>query len=79
MSLAGSLGLPHLIGNWRRFSEETLHILLSAKLANFRAATFLRMEAKHRKRLLNEWETYFADVKRGLDADDQRILCASGS
>jgi pimeloyl-ACP methyl ester carboxylesterase len=70
----GSLGLPHLIGNWRRFSQETWHILLSAKLANFRSATFLRIEKKHRDRLLNDWESYFEDVKRGLSKEDQRIL-----
>ena len=74
ISLVGSLGLPHLIANWRRFSQETWHILLSAKLANFREATFLRIEEKHRNRLMNEWEKYFADVKRGLSADDQRLL-----
>ena len=74
ISLVGSLGLPHLIANWRRFSQETWHILLSAKLANFREATFLSIEEKHRNRLMNEWEKYFADVKRGLCADDQRLL-----
>ncbi|MBY0507516.1 MAG: alpha/beta fold hydrolase [Bryobacteraceae bacterium] len=74
VSLAGSLGLPHLIANWRRFSQETWHILLSAKLANFHAATFLDIETRHRNRLLNDWESYFADVKRGLSADDQRLL-----
>lgn len=74
VSLVGSLGLPHMISNWRRFSQETWHILLSAKLANFREATFLRIETKHRNRLMNEWESYFADVKRGLSADDQRLL-----
>lgn len=74
ISLAGSLGLPHLIANWRRFSQETWHILLSAKLANFREATFLQIETKHRDRLMNEWESYLADVKRGLSADDQRLL-----
>ncbi len=74
ISLVGSLGLPHLIANWRRFSQETWFILLSAKLANFREATFLRIEEKHRDRLMNEWEKYFADVKHDLCADDQRIL-----
>jgi len=74
ISLAGSLGLPHLIANWRRFSQETWHILLSAKLANFRASTFLDIETSHRNRLMNEWEHYFEDVKRGLDADDRRVL-----
>lgn len=74
IALAGSLGLPHLISNWRRFSQETWHILLSAKLANFRQSTFLRIEEKHRDRLFNQWAGYFADVKRGLSADDQRVL-----
>jgi pimeloyl-ACP methyl ester carboxylesterase/1-acyl-sn-glycerol-3-phosphate acyltransferase len=74
ISLAGSLGLPHMISNWLRFSQETWHILLSAKLANFREATFLRIEAKHRNRLMKEWGSYFADVKRGLSEDDQRLL-----
>ncbi len=74
ISLAGSLGLPHLIANWRRFSQETWHILLSAKLANFRSATFLRIERKHRDRLFNEWESYFEEVKHGLSTDDRRIL-----
>src|SRR5579864_2595132 len=72
--LVSSLGLPHLIANWRRFSQETWHILLSAKLANFHSATFLRIEKKHRDRLFNHWESYFEDVKRGLSADDQRVL-----
>jgi pimeloyl-ACP methyl ester carboxylesterase len=74
ISLVSSLGLPHMIANWRRFSQETWHILLSARLANFRAATFLRIETKHRDRLLNDWQSYFEDVKRGLSKDDQRIL-----
>jgi pimeloyl-ACP methyl ester carboxylesterase/1-acyl-sn-glycerol-3-phosphate acyltransferase len=74
ISLAGSLGLPHLIANWRRFSQETWRILLSAKLANFHPATFLRIEKKHRDRLFNHWDSYFEDVKRGLSADDRRIL-----
>jgi pimeloyl-ACP methyl ester carboxylesterase/1-acyl-sn-glycerol-3-phosphate acyltransferase len=74
ISLVSSLGVPHLIANWRRFSQETWHILLSAKLANFRPATFLRIEKKHRDRIFNHWESYFEDVKRGLSADDQRIL-----
>ncbi len=74
IALVSSLGLPHLIANWRRFSQETWRILLSAKLANFRSATFLRIEEKHRDRLFNHWESYFEDVKRGLSADDRRIL-----
>jgi pimeloyl-ACP methyl ester carboxylesterase len=74
IALVSSLGLPHMIANWRRFSQETWRILLSAKLANVRSATFLRIEKKHRDRLFNHWERYFEDVKRGLSADDQRIL-----
>ena len=74
ISLVGSLGLPHLIANWRRFSQKTWQILLSAKLANFREATFLRIEEKHRNRLMDEWEKYYADVKHDLCADDQRLL-----
>jgi pimeloyl-ACP methyl ester carboxylesterase len=74
IALVSSLGLPHLIANWRRFSQETWRVLLSAKLANFRPATFLRIEKKHRDRLFDHWDSYFEDVKRGLSADDQRIL-----
>ncbi len=74
IALVSSLGLPHLIANWRRFSQETWRILLSAKLANFHSATFLRIEKKHRDRLFNHWESYFEDVKRSLSADDQRLL-----
>jgi len=74
IALVSSLGLPHMIANWRRFSQETWYILLSAKLANFRPATFLRIETKHRDRLLNDWRSYFDDVKRGLSKDDQRVL-----
>jgi len=74
ISLVSSLGLPHLIANWRRFSQETWHILLSAKLANFHSGTFLRIEKKHRDRLMKHWDSYFEDVKQGLSADDRRIL-----
>jgi pimeloyl-ACP methyl ester carboxylesterase/1-acyl-sn-glycerol-3-phosphate acyltransferase len=74
MSLVSGLGLPHLIANWRRFSREVWRILLSAKLANFRSATFLRIEKKHRDRIFDHWESYFEEVRRGLSADDQRIL-----
>jgi pimeloyl-ACP methyl ester carboxylesterase/1-acyl-sn-glycerol-3-phosphate acyltransferase len=74
IALVSSLGLPHLISNWRRFSQETWRILLSAKLANFRPATFVRIEKTHRDRLFNHWESYFEGIKRGLSVDDQRIL-----
>ena len=74
VSLAGSLGLAHLISNWRRFSHETWHILLSAKLASFRQSKFLRIEAKHGDRLFNHWESYFEDIKSGLSAGDRQTL-----
>jgi pimeloyl-ACP methyl ester carboxylesterase len=74
ISLVAGLGLPHLIASWRHFSQETWRILLSAKLANFRSATFLRIEKKHRDRLVNHWESYFEEVKQGLSAEDKRIL-----
>jgi pimeloyl-ACP methyl ester carboxylesterase/1-acyl-sn-glycerol-3-phosphate acyltransferase len=74
IALVSSLGLPHLIANWRRFSKETWHILLSAKLAKFRSATFIRIEKKHRDRLFNHWDSYFTEVKNGLSTDDRRLL-----
>jgi pimeloyl-ACP methyl ester carboxylesterase/1-acyl-sn-glycerol-3-phosphate acyltransferase len=74
ISLVSGLGLPHLIANWRRFSEETWQILLSAKLASVRIGTFLKIEKKHRDQLFNHWDTYFAGVKKGLSEDDRRIL-----
>jgi pimeloyl-ACP methyl ester carboxylesterase len=74
VALVASLGLPHLIANWRRYSQEAWHILLSAKLANFHSATFLRIEKRHRDRIFDHWESYFEDVKRRLSADDRRIL-----
>lgn len=74
ISLVSSLGLPHLISSWRRYSEETWHVLLSAKLANFHPSTFLKLEKKHGKRLLNDWAGYYEDIKDGLSADDRRIL-----
>jgi len=74
MSLVGSLGLPHMLSSWRWFSEETWQILLSAKLASVRSATFLKIEKKHRDQLFNHWDSYFAEVKKSLSEDDQRIL-----
>jgi pimeloyl-ACP methyl ester carboxylesterase/1-acyl-sn-glycerol-3-phosphate acyltransferase len=74
ISMVSGLGLPHLITNWRRFSEEAWKILLSAKLANFRSGIFLKIEKQHRDRIFDQWENYFAEVKRSLSADDQRIL-----
>jgi pimeloyl-ACP methyl ester carboxylesterase/1-acyl-sn-glycerol-3-phosphate acyltransferase len=74
MSLVSGLGLPHLITNWRRYSREVWLILLSAKLANFRSRTFLRIEKKQRDRVFDQWESYFEEVRRDLPPDDQRIF-----
>jgi len=74
MSLVSGLGLPHLITNWRRFSQEAWKILLSAKLANFRSGIFLKIEKQHHDRIFDHWENYFAEVRRSLSTDDQRIL-----
>jgi pimeloyl-ACP methyl ester carboxylesterase/1-acyl-sn-glycerol-3-phosphate acyltransferase len=74
ISLVSGLGLPHLIVNWRRFSREVWHMLLSAKLANFRSALFLRIEKKHRDLVFDHWESYFEEVRRVLSPGDQRIL-----
>ena len=74
IALGGSLGLPHLFTTWRRYSTETWQILLSAKLANFRAATFLRIEYQQRDRIFNHWAKYIDDLRHSLAADDQRIL-----
>ena len=74
ISLVSGMGLPHLISGWRRYSEEAWHILLSAKLAMFRAATFLLIEKKQRDRIFGDWNNYFTDTKKGLSADDQRLL-----
>lgn len=74
ISLVSGLGLPHLITNWRRYSQEAWKILLSAKLANFRSEIFLRIERKQRDRVFNQWESYFEEIKRSLPTDDRRIL-----
>jgi pimeloyl-ACP methyl ester carboxylesterase/1-acyl-sn-glycerol-3-phosphate acyltransferase len=74
MSLVSGLGLPHLITNWRRFSPEVWHVLLSAKLANFRSEIFLKVEKTHRGRVFDQWATYFEEVKQSLSTDDQQIL-----
>jgi pimeloyl-ACP methyl ester carboxylesterase len=74
MSLVSGMGLPHLISGWRRYSEEAFRILLSAKLATFRSAIFLRIEKKQRDMILNQWDKYFGEVKRELPADDRRVL-----
>lgn len=74
VSLVSGMGLPHLITSWRRFSSKAWRILLSAKLANFHAKTFLDIESGQHDRMLNQWGPYFDEVKRGLSPDDQRIL-----
>jgi pimeloyl-ACP methyl ester carboxylesterase/1-acyl-sn-glycerol-3-phosphate acyltransferase len=74
ISLVSGLGLPHMLSSWRWFSEETWQILLSAKLASVRAATFLKIEKKHRDQLFNHWDAYYAEVTKSLSDDDQRIL-----
>ncbi len=74
MTLVSGMGLPHLISGWRRYSGAAWHILLSAKLATFRAATFLLIEKKQRDRVYGDWTKYFEEVKAGLSPDDQRIL-----
>jgi len=72
--LVSGLGLPHMIMSWRRYSEEAWKILLSAKLANFHSATFLRIEKRHRDQILNHWESYFRGIQQTLSSYDQRIL-----
>jgi len=74
MSFVSGMGLPHLISGWRRYSKEAWQTLLSAKLAEFRSATFLRIEKQQRDRIFNQWASYFAEVKRALPEDDQRLL-----
>jgi pimeloyl-ACP methyl ester carboxylesterase len=74
MSFVSGMGLPHLISSWRRYSREAFKILLSAKLATFRPAIFLRIEKKQRDLILHEWQEYFEGVRRDLSADDRRIL-----
>ena len=74
VALVSGLGLPHMISGWRRFSSEAWHILLSAKLANFRSETFLRIEKKHRDKVFGNWESYIQEVRSGLSKDDQRVL-----
>lgn len=74
MSLVGCMGLPHLISSWRRYSEDAWHILLSAKLAVFRAASFLLIEKKQHDKILHDWHGYFEDVKKDLSYDDRRLL-----
>jgi pimeloyl-ACP methyl ester carboxylesterase/1-acyl-sn-glycerol-3-phosphate acyltransferase len=74
MALVSGLGLPHLIAGWRRLSEEAWRILLSAKLANFRPEIFLRIEKKHRKQILEDWDSYFTEFRRSMSPDDRRIL-----
>jgi pimeloyl-ACP methyl ester carboxylesterase len=74
ISLVGCMGLPHLISSWRRYSEEAWKVLLSAKLAAFRAATFLLIEKKQYDRMLTSWPDYLTDIQKDLSYDDRRLL-----
>jgi pimeloyl-ACP methyl ester carboxylesterase len=74
IALAGGMGLPHMIASWRRYSQATWHILLSAKLAHFRQTTFLRIEKQQRARIYEQWGSYFDEVKRDLSDDDRLLL-----
>jgi pimeloyl-ACP methyl ester carboxylesterase len=74
VSLVSGMGLPHLIMNWRRYSQQAWRILLSAKLANFRSKTFLDVEKLHHDRVFDQWPTYYQAVRESLSEDDQRIL-----
>jgi len=74
IALVGCMGLPHLISSWRRYSEEAWKVLLSAKLAAFRAATFLLIEKRHFDKMLKDWPDYFEDIKKDLSDDDRRLL-----
>ncbi|HVV47215.1 MAG TPA: alpha/beta fold hydrolase [Bryobacteraceae bacterium] len=74
IALAGCMGLPHLISSWRRYSEEAWKVLLSAKLAAFRAATFLLIEKKQYDRMRTSWPDYLDDIKKELSYDDRRLL-----
>jgi len=74
ISLVSGMGLPHLISGWRRYSKPAWQILLSAKLANFRSAIFLKIEKKQYDRVYGDWDNYFAEVKSDLSSDDQRLL-----
>jgi len=74
ISLVACMGLPHLISSWRRYSEDAWKVLLSAKLAAFRAATFLLIEKKQHDHMQTGWTDYFADLKRDFSYDDRRLL-----
>lgn len=74
MSLVGCMGLPHLISSWRRYSEEAWKVLLSAKLASFRAATFLMIEKKQYERMMHSWPDYLDDIRKDLSYEDRQLL-----
>ncbi len=77
MSCVSGMGLPHLISGWRRYSKEAWQTLLSAKLAEVRPATFLRIEKNQRDQIFGKWGLYFENVKQGLASDDRRLLAES--
>jgi pimeloyl-ACP methyl ester carboxylesterase len=74
VSLVSGMGLPHLIMNWRRYSQQAWRILLSAKLANLRSKTFLDIEKLHHDRVFDGWEPYYQGVRESLSEYDQEIL-----
>jgi pimeloyl-ACP methyl ester carboxylesterase/1-acyl-sn-glycerol-3-phosphate acyltransferase len=74
IALVAGLGLPHLITDWRRYSSRVWRVLLSAKLANVRSATFLRIEKQQHDLLFADWSRYYDSVRNDLSADDRRLL-----
>jgi pimeloyl-ACP methyl ester carboxylesterase len=74
IALASGLGLPNLITEWRRYSGKVWRILLSAKLANLRSATFLRIEKQQHDLLFSDWGAYYDSMRNDLSADDRRLL-----
>jgi pimeloyl-ACP methyl ester carboxylesterase len=74
ISLVSGMGLPHMISSWRRYSEDARSILLSAKLAQFRAATFLLIEKKQRDKVFGDWSAYIEEIEKGMPPDDARLV-----
>ena len=74
ISLVSGMGLPHMISSWRRYSEDARGILLSAKLAQFRAATFLLIEKKQRDKIFGDWAAYIKETEKGMADDDARLV-----
>ncbi len=74
ISLVSGMGLPHMISSWRRYSEDARNILLSAKLAHLRAATFLLIEKKQRDKIFGDWPAYIKEIEKGMSPDDARLV-----